>query len=164
MVFDMCEDDFLSPPISRFGTEGNWSDSWEGLCFPFPVKGSHSASPSGLRGLFLDMEHILGWVLGVCTRPGVHSSILKVSASAVVSSKAGLPCTHVKYVGFITFLTDLGWRKCFCLWDSEFTLELLSFVVYAEDGWEDMSLFVLPSLRLYWAHILHSSGKASCPF
>lgn len=100
----------------------------------------------------------------MCTRLGAHSSILKVSASAVVSSKAALPCTHMKYDGFITFLPDLGWQKCFCLWDSEFTLELLSFVVYAEDGWEDMSLFVLPSLRLYWAHTLHSSGKASCPF
>lgn len=93
-----------------------------------------------------------------CTQSsGAHSSILKVSTSAMVSSKAALPCTKHEVYSFITFLPCLGiGNGAFVYKTQEFTLVLL-FVVYAEDDREDMLLSVLPSVRLYWAHTLHLS-------
>lgn len=100
-------------------------------------------------------------MLGVHPRPGVHSSILKISASPVVSSKTALPCTRMKYVSFIMFLPGLRGGESVIV----HVTQLLSFVVYAEDIWEDMLLFVLPSLSLCWAHALHPfSRETCCPF
>lgn len=65
----------------------------------------------------------------------------------------------MKSISFITFLPCFGiGNGAFVHKTQEFTLVLL-FVVYAEDDREDMLLSGLPSLRLYWAHMLHLSPR-----
>lgn len=91
-------------------TERSLSDPWEGLCFPVKRE-AILLHHQGYLASSWKWSTFQGGCWGCTPGPGAHSLILKVSTSAVVASKAALPCTSLKYVRFITFLPGLGGVK-----------------------------------------------------